>query len=218
MVNNAKRESWGMRRAAAMPCRVTTPADPNGSSWDSVDVIGLWWKRKDWTLSCSKEDREDIIIESQRIRITKSTNRNSWGPHRGPKSCFPCRTATRCTKPISTPKAVTIPAARVAMDQDWGKWRINKYLCVASWWTHQYPWLVEHRMIFYHNWKRPSAPDHCWISPSKGRCGHLGREGWTHPGRQGARGFDRRGVLDEESERPIVTLALRMPNWWMWLR
>ena len=63
-IMNKARRKWEMRRASAMPCKVTT-ANRNGSSWRRLmRVVGLKCKRK--------QDHENMIIESQRIRTTKS--------------------------------------------------------------------------------------------------------------------------------------------------
>ena len=65
IVNNARRKSD--------LCKVTTPADPNGSSWsDLVQVHGL---RKGWILHFSKQDYVLMIVGSQVVRITKSTEK-----------------------------------------------------------------------------------------------------------------------------------------------
>ena len=65
IVNNARRKSD--------LCKVTTPADPSGSRWsDFVQVHGL---RKGWILHFSKQDYEDMIVGSQVVRITKSTEK-----------------------------------------------------------------------------------------------------------------------------------------------
>ena len=72
MMNNARRKSE-IRRTSAMRCKVTTPANPNGSSWARLCASG--WsviETKRLNSSCSKQDHENIIIESQRIRTTKS--------------------------------------------------------------------------------------------------------------------------------------------------
>ena len=61
-----------------MPCKVTTPANPNGSSWGRLCA-------SDWSeieverlsSSCSEQDRENIIIESQTIRMTKEYRKDS---------------------------------------------------------------------------------------------------------------------------------------------
>ena len=44
--------------------------------------------------SCPKKDREDIIFESQKKSNHNKYRKDSSTSHRGPRSCFPCRTAT----------------------------------------------------------------------------------------------------------------------------
>ena len=65
-----------MNNASAMLRKVTTPANPNGSSWEATLCKWLdWnWKTKWLNSSCSKKVREDIIIESQWIRTTQCRN------------------------------------------------------------------------------------------------------------------------------------------------
>ena len=75
MTNNARRQ-LDTRIASAMPCKVTKPANPNGSSWIgpcASDWSGIEAKRLN--SSCAKQDRENIIMKSQSIRTTKSKER-----------------------------------------------------------------------------------------------------------------------------------------------
>ena len=47
-VNDAE-SKLEIRRASPVLCKVTTPANPNGSSWcDSLPVVGLRWKKQTW--------------------------------------------------------------------------------------------------------------------------------------------------------------------------
>ena len=62
-----------------MPCKVTKPANPNGSSRErpsAGEVSEIETKRLH--SSCAKQDREDIIIESQRKqrRARKNVNQD----------------------------------------------------------------------------------------------------------------------------------------------
>ena len=56
-----------------MLSKVTTPANPNGSSW--VQSCAIRRKTKRLNSSCSKKDHECIIIESQRIRTIMSAEK-----------------------------------------------------------------------------------------------------------------------------------------------
>ena len=61
----------GDEEASAMPCN-TTPADPNGSSWERLCAI-KWSKMETKRLnsSCSKKDHEHMIME-----VAKDWNNN----------------------------------------------------------------------------------------------------------------------------------------------
>ena len=91
---------------------------PCASEWSEIETKRL-------NSSCSKQDRENIIVETQRIRTTKSkVNKHLPRPHRGPKSssCFAIHHGAQTNIHW---KAVEIPEAKVAMDRDWSKWRLK---------------------------------------------------------------------------------------------
>ena len=62
--------------------------------------------------SCSKKDHEDIIIETQRIRTTKSTD-HTCQDHIADRGHVSMSHNNMVQKRIPTPKAVTIPAATI---------------------------------------------------------------------------------------------------------
>ena len=88
--NNARRKLE--IRSSAMPCRVTTPANPDGSSLVRPCASKLSkMDTKRLKSSCSTQEHENILIESERIRTTKSRITS------GMEVTFPCRTTTWCT-------------------------------------------------------------------------------------------------------------------------
>ena len=96
VVNDASRKLQ-IRRASAMPCKVTTPADLNGSSWKRP--CGSDWPKMETERlhsPCSIEDHEDIIIEAQKIQTTKRKEKLIGSTSRT-EVMFPCRTTTWCT-------------------------------------------------------------------------------------------------------------------------
>ena len=101
-----------------MPCKITTPPDPNGSSWRQLHASD-WSKMETKRLnsSCSRKDHEDIIIESQRIRRTKGTEQTHWDhiADRGPASMSHCNMVHL---PIPIPKTMIIPEAKAALDKE----------------------------------------------------------------------------------------------------
>ena len=106
--NNARRK-LKIRRASAMPCRVTTPANPDGSSWVRPCASKLSkMETKRQKSSCSKQEHENILIEWERLRTTKSRTTS------GMEVTFPCRTTTWCTNRFPNPRA---------MKNCWGKGR-----------------------------------------------------------------------------------------------
>ena len=103
-----------------MLCKVTTPANPGGSSWGRP-CASCWSKMETKRLnsSSSKQDHEKIIIVLQMVPTTKS-----------PRSCFHVE-HNMVHKPNSIPEAVeavNIPAGRVAMDRDWNTSRMEQLL------------------------------------------------------------------------------------------
>ena len=116
MVNTTRRK-LGIKRASAMPCTVTTPASPKGSSWGRPRA-SVWSKMdtKRLNSSCSKKDHEDIIIESQRTRPTKSTE-NTHKDHIADRGHVSISLFNMVHEPIPTPKAMKIPEAKAALDK-----------------------------------------------------------------------------------------------------
>ena len=107
IIHNARRK-LEIRKASAMPCNVTTPANPNGSSW-----------LRPCASECSKMERtnwilhvQSTIIEPQRIRTTDSAEKT----HRGHVSMSH---RNMVHKPIPTPKAMQNPEANAALDSAW---------------------------------------------------------------------------------------------------
>ena len=123
---NSARKNLETRRASAMPCKVTKPANPNGSSrkrpcasdWSKMDTKIL-------NSSCSRQNPEHANIESQRIRTTKSTEKTRKD-HIADRGHVFMSHYNMVHKPISIPKAVKSPAARIALDKDWEKLRLNQ--------------------------------------------------------------------------------------------
>ena len=70
IIDNAKRK-LEIRRASAMPGKVAKPANPNGGGL--VQVSGPRCKSKKPNSSRSRQDHENLIVDSQMIRITEST-------------------------------------------------------------------------------------------------------------------------------------------------
>ena len=89
-----------------MPCKVTSK--PERGRCASV---------------CSQQDHEDIIVESQKIRTTKSTTKTHMG-HIVDRGHVTMSHNNMKQKSIPAPKAMNIPTARTAVDKDWDKWRM----------------------------------------------------------------------------------------------
>ena len=118
-MNNARR-TLEIRRVSALLCKVTTPVNPNGSSRRRPSASGRSEiETNRLNSSCSKQDHEIIIVESQRLRSAKSKRLTRTTSRTDVK--FPCRTTTWCTKPIPTPTTMKILEARTAVDEDWTK-------------------------------------------------------------------------------------------------
>ena len=97
-----------------MPCRVTTPANPDGSSLVRRCASKLSkMDTKRLKSSCSTQEHENILIESERIRTTKSriTSRT--------EVTFPCRTTTWCTNRFPYRRQWQIVEAKAALDKEW---------------------------------------------------------------------------------------------------
>ena len=76
-----------MRRASAMPCRVTEPANPNGSSWwrpSACDGSKQETKRLEFFIFRAGSWEHDHWI-AQNSNCTEK-RKNSPGPNRGPRS------------------------------------------------------------------------------------------------------------------------------------
>ena len=114
-VHNARRK-LDIRRASVMSCKVTTPTDPNGSSWERP-CASEWSKMETQRL---QREHEDIIIESPRIPTKESTEktREDLIADRGHVCTLHYN---KVHKPIPIPKATKSPVASFAMDKDWDK-------------------------------------------------------------------------------------------------
>ena len=98
-----------MRRASAMPCKVTIPVNPNGSTWWRP-YASDWSKveTKRLNSSCSKQDHEDIADRGQ-VSMSHSN---------------------MVHKTVSMSKTMEIPATNVAMDKYSRNWRMHQFsLC-----------------------------------------------------------------------------------------
>ena len=88
---NQERRTREIRRASAMPGKVTTPANSNGSSWERP-CESDWTKMETNRLksSCSNGAHENKIIEPHRVqrRLTRTTSRT--------EVTFPCVRPTWC--------------------------------------------------------------------------------------------------------------------------
>ena len=86
---------------------------------DPVQVVGLKLKRKTIEL-CSKQDHENTIVESQRIRTLKRKEKTHQDQiaDRGQVSMSHYNMVH---KPIPTPTTMKILEARTAVDEDWTK-------------------------------------------------------------------------------------------------
>ena len=104
-MNNVRRK-FDTRRASEMPCRVTTPANPNGSSWER-------------SCACDWSEMENTIIESQRIRTTKRTEKTQKD-HIADRGHVSMSHYNMVHTPNSIPKAVIIPAVRTCNGQRLG--------------------------------------------------------------------------------------------------
>ena len=107
-----------MRRVSAMPCKVTTAADPNGSSlWRPCSSERSQMETKKLNSSCSEKDHEDIIIESHRIRTPKTTDKLMKTTSRT-EVMFPCCTTAWCShRTHFRTQRKESQAAKVAMDR-----------------------------------------------------------------------------------------------------
>ena len=105
-----------IRRASAMSCKVTTPVNPNGSSWRrpcASDGSKIQMKRQH--SPCSKQDHEDMIIESPRIRTVKSTEKTH-------------KDHIADQNQVSIPHyAMEFPAVNGVVDKVWDKWRSKQW-------------------------------------------------------------------------------------------
>ena len=111
-----------MRRASAMPCKV----NPN---------VSTWWRpyASDWShfetrrfnSSWSKQDHENIIVESRSIRTTKRKEKTRQ-EHIADRGQVSMSHYNMLHKLDSRSKTVEIPAANVPLDRDWRKWRKNQ--------------------------------------------------------------------------------------------
>ena len=115
--NNARR-TLEITRASPVPCKVTTPINPNGSSWKQ-HCASDWSKIDTDRLnpSCSKQDLEHVIIESQRIRHTKSEDK-SHKDHIADRGQVSMSHYSMVHTPISRPDSHFLEA-KAALDEEW---------------------------------------------------------------------------------------------------
>ena len=99
-------------------------SQPKGSTWWQP-YASDWcqFEKKRLNSSCPKEDHENIIVESQRIRTTKNKEKTHIAD-RGQVSMSHYNMVHKLVS-ISN-KTVEISAANVPMDRDWRKWRMNQ--------------------------------------------------------------------------------------------
>ena len=83
-----------------------------------MQVTGLRSERKTLNSSRSKQDRENIIIESKRKNYKE--HRKTQQDHHGPRSSFMSHHNV-VHKTIPTPTAMNIIEAKAALDEEWTK-------------------------------------------------------------------------------------------------
>ena len=98
-----------------------------------MQVNGLRWKTERLNSSCSKKDHEGSIIESHRIRKTRSTEK-THKDHITDRVQVSMSHYNVVHKPISIPKAVTNPAARVWNGQRLEQVESEAITCVWACW------------------------------------------------------------------------------------
>ena len=115
IVNSARRKLE--MTASPMPCQVIT-ADPNGSSWERAGASD-WFKMETKRLrsSCSKQDHENIIIESHRIRTAKCTAK-THEDHNADRGHVSMSNCNMVHKLMPIPKAMSILEAQGASDKE----------------------------------------------------------------------------------------------------
>ena len=109
-MNNARRK-----------LEVTTPVNPNRSSWERPCAFD-WSETQTQTLNstCSKQDLGNIIIESQRIRTTKSKEKD-YQDHIEDRGQVSMSHLNMVHKPTSIPTATKILGAKDVVDNEWTK-------------------------------------------------------------------------------------------------